>query len=129
MCLPLTKYQASARYLMSSSKLLDWLDKKSLQAFGIDPDQFQTATTYVVVAGPAASEQVLLVENPQSFEACIDAGLDQEMTLVSTYGYGLQWKQVLDNPGAVMGIVRAGQPGQNPSRVTGSSKAVFLGGI
>lgn len=121
-------YEASAHYLLGSSKLLDSLNKRSLQQFGIDPDRFQAASTYVVIAGPENPEQVLLVENPQSFEVCIQAGLHHRMGLVSTYGYGLQWNQVLENQDSVVGIARAGNPG-NLKSLLAHSKLYFWGDL
>ena len=125
----LTKYEASARYLLSSSKLLDNLGKASLRQFGINLDRFKQATTHVVIAGPAEPEQVLLIENPQSFEACINAGLHQHMAMVSTHGYGLQWKQVPENQDSVVGIVRLGCPDQNLTHLLSHPKLFFWGDL
>lgn len=104
----MTAYEASARYLLGSSKLLNNLGKRSLQHFGIDPDQFRKPVSYVVTASPEQPEQVLLIENPQSFEACIQLGLHLKMALISTFGYGLGWLQVIENRKSVLGISRAG---------------------
>ncbi|WP_067517504.1 Wadjet anti-phage system protein JetD domain-containing protein [Endozoicomonas ascidiicola] len=125
----LSKYEASARYLLGSSKLLDSLDKKSLMLFGIDLDQFQTSITYAVIAGPEKPEHVLLIENPQSFEACIRAGLHEQQTLICTYGYGLQWSQVLENPKSVTGLIRAGNPNQNLQALLSHSDIYFWGDL
>ncbi|WP_252176148.1 Wadjet anti-phage system protein JetD domain-containing protein [Endozoicomonas sp. 4G] len=104
----MTAYEASARYLLGSSKLLDALGKRSLQQFGIDPERFRKPVSYVVTAGPEQPEQVLLVENPQSFEACITLELHLRMALISTFGYGLGWLQVIENRQSVAAISRAG---------------------
>ncbi|WP_051786517.1 Wadjet anti-phage system protein JetD domain-containing protein [Endozoicomonas numazuensis] len=104
----MTAFEASARYLLGSSKLLEALGKRNLQLFGIDPDLFRKPISYVVTAGPEHPEQVLLIENPQSFEACIELGLHERIGLVSTFGYGLGWLQVIENRKSVVGISRGG---------------------
>ena len=123
----MTAYEASARYLLSSSKLLDSLDKKRLLSFGIDIDRFKPKTTYMVIAGPDQPEQVLLVENPQSFEACISADLHQHTGLVCTYGYGLQWSQVFNHLDSIVGLVRTGSSTLFLPELLNHSKLFFWG--
>ena len=125
----MTAYEASARYLLSSSKLLNSLDKQSLLTFGIDTDRFQSPVTYMVIAGPARPEQVLLIENPQSFEACLRLGLHQHTGLLCTYGYGMQWNQVLDNLSSVHGIIRAGDPGLTIETLLDHDRLFFWGDL
>ena len=124
----MTVYEASARYLLGSSKLLDSLGKRSLQQFGIDTTLFKKAVSYVVTAGPEQPEQVLLIENPQSFEACIQLGLHQRAGLVSTFGYGLGWLQVISNSESVVGISREGAA-QNLLNLLKHPKLYFWGDL
>uniref|UniRef100_UPI0021486BA3 DUF2220 domain-containing protein n=1 Tax=Endozoicomonas sp. SESOKO1 TaxID=2828742 RepID=UPI0021486BA3 len=125
----LTKYEASALYLLGSAKLLDNLDKKALKNFGIDTNQFRQSISYVVLAGPENPEQVLLIENPQSFEACIRAGLHEYQALICTFGYGLQWSQVLERPESVVGLIRSGSANQNLKHLFSHPKVYFWGDL
>jgi hypothetical protein len=83
-----SRYIISARYLLGSSKLLDSLPTNALKAFGIQLDQFTSAPSYVVIAGPPDPEVVVLVENPQAMETAVEANVDG-VAWVATFGYGL----------------------------------------
>ena len=83
------RFELSARYLLASSKLLDGLPTLALQQFGIDIAAFPEFPGYVMVAGPARPETVILVENPHAFEAAVAATASAPVAWVCTYGYGL----------------------------------------
>lgn len=83
------RFEVSARYLLASSKLLDALPSAALQQFGIDISAFPEFPGYVMVAGPAQPDTVVLVENPHSFEAAIAATASAPVAWICTYGYGL----------------------------------------
>lgn len=83
------RFILSARYLLGSSKLLNYLPAAALRAFGIDIDAIPDAPPYVLTAGPANPEGVLLIENPHSFEEAVASGCAKKMALVATFGYGL----------------------------------------
>ncbi len=83
-----TKFNVSARYLLGSSKVLDNLPKQNLIKFGIQVDQFKSPPSYLIMTGPANPKAVILVENPQSFERAVEAGIP-DITWITTFGYGL----------------------------------------
>ncbi|MEG3115043.1 DUF2220 family protein [Salinicola sp. 4072] len=93
----LTAFQASARYLLGSSKLLGSLLPLA-RTFGIDPQKFARPIVRVLLAAPEAPESILLIENPQSFDQACRCGLDQRMALICSFGYGLSLAEVLDRP-------------------------------
>lgn len=83
-----TKFNVSARYLLGSSKVLDNLRKQNLIKFGIQVDKFKNAPSYLIMSGPTNPKTVILVENPQSFERAVEAGIP-DITWIATFGYGL----------------------------------------
>ncbi len=82
-------YLVSAEYLLGSSKLLTSLPRRALKAFGIDPCCFPSHPLYVVVAGCAIPETVVLVENPASFERAVATRAVERCAFVATFGFGL----------------------------------------
>ncbi len=112
-----SRYTVSARYLLGSSKALDALPSPALRAFGIDPENFMSAPLHVMVAGPSAPNQVILVENPQAFEEGVKARLS-DTAWVAVQGYGLSRKgeafgnqlvRIVED-GHLVPLVRAGTP-------------------
>lgn len=93
----LTCYRASASGRLGSSKLLSLLPRASLQAFGIDIGQFAAPPPYVIVAGPPEPQAVVLVENPEAFEAAVAATPDLPVAWISVYGFGIA---TIDGQGA-----------------------------
>jgi hypothetical protein len=79
----------STRYLLGSSKVIGKLPAAPLRQFCpalfAQPDRIP----YVVTAGPALPERVVLIENPWAFERAIQAGLAERCGLIATFGYGL----------------------------------------
>jgi len=84
----LAKYPVSARYLIGSSKLLDSLPTNLLKEFGVEVDSFLRPVSYVIVAGPANPDIVVLVENPQAMEIALKADIPN-IAWIATFGYGL----------------------------------------
>lgn len=84
-----TEYIASAKHLVSSSKLLGAFGKAERSAVGLSEELFQPQPRYLAMAGPEYPIGTLLIENPQSFEQAVLAGVSQKMVLISAYGYGL----------------------------------------
>jgi len=82
-------YLVSARYLLGSSKMLASIPQRSLKTFGIEPRQFPAHPFYVVVAGCAAPETVVLVENPAAFELAISTQAVKRCAFIATFGFGL----------------------------------------
>jgi len=80
-------FEASARFLCGSSKMLDDLGPTLLKTIGLDVDRFSRAPRYVIVAGPPSPDAVVLIENPHSFERAIQS--DASCAYVCTYGFGL----------------------------------------
>ena len=87
------RFLVSARYLIGSSKLLDSLPTTALRGFGINPELFPTHPLYVVVAGAANPETVILVENPAAFEVAITTRAVERCAFVVTFGFGLSTSQ------------------------------------
>lgn len=83
------KYLASAENLLGSSKLIDALNKDILNAFEIDIESFKPSPKYIAVAGPPTPKAVVLVENPNSFEAAVLAGASKHIAWLCSYGFGL----------------------------------------
>lgn len=83
------KYLASAEMLLGSSKLLDAVGKGVRNAFNIDIDCFKPSPKFIAVAGPPAPETVVLVENPNSLEAAVQAGASDQIAWICSYGFGL----------------------------------------
>lgn len=114
-----SRYQISARYLLGSSKLLDALPSKALRAFGIDPYRFSGAPSYVITAGPAEPECVVLVENPQAMELALQTEQGKRIAWVATFGYGLshsgdeygqQLARLVEQGKGLITLVRDGTP-------------------
>lgn len=82
-------YLVSAEYLLGSSKILTNLPKRALSAFGIDPRRFPSHPLYVIVAGCASPETVVLVENPAAFERAIATRAVECCAFIATFGFGL----------------------------------------
>ncbi|CCO22257.1 hypothetical protein [Maridesulfovibrio hydrothermalis] len=80
-------FEASARFLCGSSKMLDDLGPTLLKTIGLDVDRFSRSPRFVIVAGPPSPEAVVLIENPHSFERAIQS--DSSCAYVCTYGFGL----------------------------------------
>ena len=83
------EFLVSAEYLLGSSKLLTALPSRALKAFGIDCRRFKGHPLYVVVAGCANPETVVLVENPASFELASMTKAVESCAFIATYGFGL----------------------------------------
>lgn len=86
-------YLISARYLLGSSKLLNSLGRRHLKAFGIQVDRFSNHPFYVVVAGCAQPEAVVLVENPAAFEMAVATSAANRCAFIATFGFGLSKTQ------------------------------------
>jgi hypothetical protein len=86
-------YEISAKYLLGSSKILARFGK-ALSAAGISESFFGTRPRHMLGAGPARSRFTLLVENPECFERLILLGLAERITVIATYGYGINWSGV-----------------------------------
>lgn len=83
------RFVVSARYLIGSSKLLDSMPSAALKAFGIQIDRFPSHPLYVVAAGCAAPETVVLVENPAAFEMAVATAAALRCAFIATFGFGL----------------------------------------
>ncbi|WP_136067244.1 Wadjet anti-phage system protein JetD domain-containing protein [Modicisalibacter radicis] len=94
----LSSYEASARYLLGSSKLLDALPRELVRAFGIERAAFRGPGAWVLAAVPAEPQGVLLIENPQSFEQACRAGVAGRLALLCSFGYGLSLSEALRAP-------------------------------
>ncbi|MGQ4877173.1 Wadjet anti-phage system protein JetD domain-containing protein [Billgrantia sp. LNSP4103-1] len=93
----LSPYVASARYLLGSSKLLETLPTELVRAFGIEPDSFQAAETWLLASVPEQPEGLLLIENAQSFSQACRVGCDKRLALMCTFGYGLSLANALEH--------------------------------
>lgn len=87
----LSKYTASATFLLGSSKLLDRIDKRLLDYFWVTPEGFLPSPKYISVAGTANPRAVILVENPNSFETVVAQQIPEKTKTVwlCSYGFGL----------------------------------------
>lgn len=94
----LSSFEASARYLLGSSKLLDALPRELVRAFGIERAAFRVPRVWVLAAVPAEPRGLLLIENPQSFEQACRAGVAERLALVCSFGYGLSLSEALRAP-------------------------------
>lgn len=83
------RFIVSARYLIGSSKLLDTLSAAALKAFGIPMDRFPSHPLYVVAAGSAKPDAVVLVENPAAFELAVSTRATERVAFIATFGFGL----------------------------------------
>ncbi|WP_111412143.1 Wadjet anti-phage system protein JetD domain-containing protein [Billgrantia lactosivorans] len=93
----LSPYVASARYLLGSSKLLETLPTELVRSFGIEPDSFQAAETWLLASVPEQPEGLLLIENAQSFSQACRVGCGKRLALICTFGYGLSLANALNN--------------------------------
>lgn len=82
-----TVFEASAKYIMGSSKFLGFMGGTLLNSIGISLDHLSNGPRYLAVAGPPTPEAVILVENPHSFEMAVVAATD--CAWACTYGFGL----------------------------------------
>lgn len=83
-------FNVSARYLLSSSKLLSDLDSRAIQSFGIEVERFASRPYYVVVGGNVTSPAAtVLVENPVAFETAVTSAAGEKCLFVCTFGFGL----------------------------------------
>lgn len=84
-----SSFVVSTKYLLGSSKVIGKLPAAPMRQFCpalfAQPDRIP----YVVTAGPALPERVLLIENPWAFERAVEAGLAERCGLIATFGYGL----------------------------------------
>lgn len=87
------RYVVSARHLIGSSKLLDELPAAALRAFGIAVDRFPGHPLYVVAAGCAEPEAVVLIENPAAFEMAAATEAARRCAFIATFGFGLSKSQ------------------------------------
>lgn len=83
------RFIVSARYLIGSSKLLDTLPSAALKAYGIPINRFPSHPFYVVAAGSAKPEAVVLVENPAAFELAVTTRAIERVAFIATFGFGL----------------------------------------
>ncbi|SFH16815.1 Wadjet anti-phage system protein JetD domain-containing protein [Modicisalibacter xianhensis] len=91
-------FEASARYLLGSSKLLMALPRELVRSFGIDTTAFRGTSAWVLASVPAEPQGLLLIENPQSFEQACRVCLDERWALVCSFGYGLSLGEALRAP-------------------------------
>lgn len=82
-------FLVSARYLRGSSKILGKLGARAIKAFGINLLHFTDHPQYVVTAGSANPETVVLVENPAAFELAVTTKAIEHCAFISTFGFGL----------------------------------------
>jgi hypothetical protein len=82
-------YLVSAQYLLGSSKILSELPAKSLTNFGVNLSNFTKQLLYVVVGGSSTPQNVVLIENPSSFELAIKTKAAAYCAFISTFGFGL----------------------------------------
>lgn len=84
-----SRFIVSARHLIGSSKLLSLFPTAILKKFfGCEPAWVEQIP-YVVTAGPAEPQCVILIENPWAFERAIELGMTKNHALIVTFGYGL----------------------------------------
>jgi len=111
------RFLVSAKYLISSSKILDTLPNAALKAYGINIANFPPAPSYVMVAGASNPKAVVLIENPQAFELAIKSKVS-DVVWITTYGYGLsrggdasgsQLASIIES-GQMIDVVREGNP-------------------
>jgi len=80
-------FEAGARSVIGSSKVLGTLGGPLLQQLGLRVERFTKGPRYLAVAGPSEPQAVVLVENPHSFESAVQAGT--LCAFACTYGFGL----------------------------------------
>ncbi|MBB3140576.1 Wadjet anti-phage system protein JetD domain-containing protein [Halomonas organivorans] len=124
----LTPFQASARYLLGSSKLLETLPRELVRAFGIDPKAFLAAPTWLLAEVPEMPEGLLLIENPQSFEQAQRLGLGKRLALVCAFGYGLSLGEAIRDNGRVR-LVGEGAPCHGLARLLRLPRLTYWGDL
>lgn len=136
----LTKYLVSAKNLLGSSKLLDVIPKDLLDAFGIDIEAFRPSPKYIAVAGPSDPKAVVLVENPNSFEAAVLAGASEQIAWLCSYGFGLA-NEKSDQDGLLLEsnlttykrhavvLVRGGEPPRKIEELLAHPRLYFWGDL
>lgn len=131
------RFVVSAKYLLGSSKLIGSLPPAALKAFGIATEGFPDAIPHLLVAGPAAPEAVILIENPHSFEEALAAGCAARFALVVTYGYGLSRSgehfgnrlvESVDATDRLVPLVRSGNP-PRPAELFRHPRILFWGDL
>lgn len=131
------RFIVSAKYLLSSSKILGSLPAQALKAFGINIEYFSDAIPQVVLAGPENPEAVLLIENPHSFEEAVAAGCADSIALIVTYGYGLSRSGeaygnsltgAIEQAAKLVPLVRKGNP-PAPNTLFNHPKILFWGDL
>jgi hypothetical protein len=131
------RFVVSAKYLLGSSKLIGSLPPAALKAFGIEMEAFPDAIPHILVAGPAAPEAVILIENPHSFEEAVAAGCAEIFALVVTYGYGLSRSgeqfgnrlvESVDATERLVPLVRSGNP-PRPAELFRHPRIFFWGDL
>ncbi|MCM0754217.1 DUF2220 domain-containing protein [Desulfovibrio aminophilus] len=86
-------YEASARWLLGSSKILSELGAAATRKLGIDPAEFAPPPRYLALAGNPNPKAFTLVENPHSFEAAVRADARLESAWACSYGFGFSMDQ------------------------------------
>lgn len=97
----MSSFEASARFLLGSSKLLLALPRELVRTFDIDTAVFRLTSVWVLSAIPATPKSLLLIENPQSFEQACRVGVNERAALVCSFGYGLSLAEALKEPNRV----------------------------
>jgi hypothetical protein len=100
-------FLVSARYLRGSSKMLRKMGARAVKAFGIDLSKFPDHPPYVVTAGAADPEAVVLVENPAAFELAATTAAVERCAFIATFGFGLS-KATEDFGNQLAGLVEDG---------------------
>jgi len=86
-------YEASARWLLGSSKILSALGAVAMRNLGIALEEFAPPPRYLALAGPSCPKAFTLVENPHAFEAAVRADSDREYAWACSYGFGFSMDQ------------------------------------
>ncbi|MFC3286256.1 Wadjet anti-phage system protein JetD domain-containing protein [Litchfieldella rifensis] len=124
----MSAFEASARYLLGSSKLLTALPRELVRAFAIDVAAFRGPVAWVLAAMPSEPEGLLVIENPQSFDQACRAGLSERLALVCSFGYGLSLSEVLKAPERVR-LIGEGTASRTLSELLGSPNKTFWGDL
>lgn len=110
-------YLLSASGRLASSKLLSALPKAALKKLGIDMDAIDPGPLCFLIAGAAAPDAVVLVENPNAFERALTATADLPLCWVSAHGFGASALEAgqrladgIERPARVVTAVRSGAP-------------------
>lgn len=124
----LSAFEASARYLLGSSKLLGALPRDLVGAFGIEAAAFRGPVAWVLAAMPAEPQGLLLIENPQSFDQACRVGLDERLALVCSFGYGLSLNEALKAPQRVR-LIGAGAASRTLDELLALPAPTFWGDL